>query len=114
MKLRLFRLGLSGLLIGTLLFAQVAVTFFHKNHDIHRLKSTSAVPLKYGEAGVQTHDGEHCRVCAVDFFNHSFIGNTTTVFEQTFYAVVQPCDFFSYFFTPISSSQDRAPPSLLS
>ncbi|MBS1489170.1 MAG: hypothetical protein JSS93_01450 [Bacteroidetes bacterium] len=114
MKLRLFRLVLSGLLIGTLLFAQVAVNFFHKNHDIHRLKSTSSVPLKSGEAGVQTHDGEHCRVCAVDFFNHSFIENTTTVFEQTFYAVVRSCPIFSYFFIPVSFSKDRAPPSLFS
>jgi len=113
MKSRWLRIGSSVLLIGTLLFAQVAINFFHRNHDIHKLKSATAHPLKNGEAGVQSHDGEHCKVCAVDFFNHAFEFKDSCCLEPVFYSIQLNHFSSSYLHVSLSFEQGRAPPCLL-
>jgi hypothetical protein len=92
-------------LIGSLLFAQIAVNFFHNNHDVHQTKIT---PLKSGDA-VQKHD-EHCKVCAIDFFNHAFIPSLLLTVEHPVFNAHQV-----QFASPVerittSYSQGRAPP----
>src|SRR5579885_2274222 len=72
----------SFFLIGTLLFAQIGVNFFHRNHDVHQNKSITA-PLKAGKASVQKHD-EHCKVCSIDCFNHVFVASTLVFAELQF------------------------------
>ncbi|MBS1486989.1 MAG: hypothetical protein JST43_05315 [Bacteroidetes bacterium] len=110
MKFWLQRIILPAFLLSTLLFAQLGVNFFHHNHDIHQLKSATAVPLKSGEAGVQTHDGEHCRVCAVDGFHHSFVAVAEIFFTPNLQATPFAYFHYSYFFACLSFSQGRAPP----
>jgi hypothetical protein len=107
-KSRALHIASSVFLIGSLLFAQVGVNFFHKNHDVHQLKSVTA-PLKDGAAGVQKHD-EHCQVCSIDFFNNAFITESTFVFGSS--AFLSPEEHFSASAELISLpySQGRAPP----
>jgi hypothetical protein len=95
-------------LIGSLLFAQVAVNFFHNNHNVHQLKSVS-VPLKDGAAGLQKHD-EHCKVCAIDFFNHAFIPAVLATFDHPVFNSHQVQFSICVERIAISYSQDRAPP----
>jgi len=98
----------SFFLIGSLLFAQVAVNFFHHNHDVHQLKSVS-VPLKDGAAGVQKHD-EHCKICAIDFFNHVFIPSTLLTFDHPVFNTPKTTLNLSADLVAVSYSQGRAPP----
>jgi hypothetical protein len=107
-KSRILYIVSSVFLIGTLLFAQIGVNFFHNNHDVHQNKSITA-PLKAGEAGVQKHD-EHCKVCSIDFFNHVFVSSTLFFTNHQFAAnptkpvvCLVKCTFISF-------SQGRAPP----
>lgn len=108
LKSRILHIISSVFLISTLLFAQVAVNFFHRNHDVHENKSITA-PLKDGAAGVQKHD-EHCKVCSVDFFNHAFVGNDLILTDHSFSSIYkkQIIDLKSHAF--VSFSQGRAPP----
>src|SRR6185369_7637995 len=108
MKSRLLHIVSSAFLISTLLFAQVAVNFFHNNHDVHENKSITS-PLKNGTAGVQKHD-EHCKVCSVDFFNHAFVANDLILANPSFSSDYkkQIIDFTSHAF--VSLAQGRAPP----
>ena len=108
MKSRLLHIVSSAFLISTLLFAQVAVNFFHNNHDVHQLKSVS-VPLKDGAAGVQKHD-EHCKVCSIDFFNHAFIASTLLTFDHPAFNAHEVQHNFCIERIAISYSQGRAPP----
>jgi hypothetical protein len=98
----------SAFLIGSLLFAQVVVNFFHRNHDVHQLKSIS-IPLKGGAAGVQKHD-EHCKVCAIDFFNHAFIPSTLLTFDHPVFNAHKATISFSAERFALAYSQGRAPP----
>jgi hypothetical protein len=99
----------SVFLIGSLLFAQVAVNFFHHNHDVHQLKSVS-VPLKDGAAGVQKHD-EHCKVCSIDFFNHAFIPSALLTFDHPIFSSHKVRFDFHIERIVVSYSQGRAPPA---
>ncbi|MBI3483084.1 MAG: hypothetical protein HY015_08955 [Bacteroidetes bacterium] len=112
MKSRIINIVSSAFLIGTLLFAQIGVNFFHRNHDVHENKSVTA-PLKGGTAGVQKHD-EHCKVCSIDFFNHAFI-STILVFAVSLF----PSDYKEQLSVSaehnfISFAHGRAPPVSLS
>ncbi len=108
LKSRALHIISSFFLIGSLLFAQVAVNFFHNNHDVHELKSIS-VPLKDGAAGVQKHD-EHCKVCAIDFFNHAFIPSALVTFDRPAFSSCESQLSFRIDRITISYSQGRAPP----
>lgn len=110
MQKRLFHIASSIFLIANLLFAQVAVNFFHRNHDVHENKSIT-VPLKAGEASVQKHD-EHCQICSVDFFNHAFISTSGLVFVlNSFETLISHCHF-DIELPFVIFSQGRAPPTL--
>jgi hypothetical protein len=110
LKSRVSHIISSVFLIGTLLFAQVAVNFFHNNHDVHQLKSVSA-PLKDGAAGVQKHD-EHCKVCSIDFFNNAFIPSSHSLFEPPVFKAEETGLHLAIELAFASYSQGRAPPSL--
>jgi len=112
LKLRVLHIISSVFLISTLLFAQVAVNFFHKNHDVHENKSITS-PLKNGAAGVQKHD-EHCQVCSIDFFNHAFVSNDLILFSHSFLSDHQKQIVAGDSHTSVSFSQGRAPPVSLS
>jgi len=108
LKLRILHIASSVFLIGTLLFAQIGVNFFHNNHDVHQNKSITA-PLKAGKASVQKHD-EHCKVCSIDFFNHAFVASTL-FFADYLFAADRVKTAISYVeHTFISFSHGRAPP----
>jgi len=109
LKSRALHIVSSAFLIGSLLFAQVAVNFFHNNHDVHQLKSVS-VPLKDGAAGVQKHD-EHCKVCSIDFYNHAFIPTTLLTFDRPVFNTYEVQHNFSIERITVSYSQGRAPPA---
>jgi len=85
----------------------VAVNFFHKNHDVHELKSVST-PLKDGAAGVQKHD-EHCKVCSIDFFNQAFIPSTHLTFDHQAFITHEAHFSFCIERIAVSYSQGRAP-----
>jgi len=108
LKSRTLHIFYSAFLIGSLLFAQVAVNFFHNNHDVHQLKSVS-VPLKDGAAGVQKHD-EHCKVCSIDFFNHAFIPSAHLTFDHPVFNAQETTLSFRVERIAVSYSQGRAPP----
>jgi len=108
LKSRALHIVSSVFLIGSLLFAQVGVNFFHNNHDVHQLKSVSA-PLKDGAAGVQKHD-EHCKVCSIDFFNHAFIPSTLLTFDHPVFNTHEVQHNFCIERIAQSYSQGRAPP----
>jgi len=108
LKSRALHILSSVFLIGSLLFAQVAVNFFHNNHDVHQLKSVSA-PLKDGAAGVQKHD-EHCKVCSIDFFNHALIPSALFTFDHPVFNSHEVQFNFHIERIAISYSQGRAPP----
>ncbi len=112
LKLRALHIVSSVFLIGTLLFAQVAVNFFHNNHDVHQLKSVTT-PLKDGAAGVQKHD-EHCKVCSIDFFNHAFINSTLLFVDHPVFITYNVPFNFNIERITIPYSQGRAPPFSLS
>jgi hypothetical protein len=59
----------SAFLISSLLFTQLAINFFHRNHDVHEVKSALSKPNSSPE--FNKHD-EHCKLCSIDFFNHAF------------------------------------------
>jgi len=109
LKSRALHIISSFFLIGSVLFAQVAVNFFHNNHDVHQLKSIS-VPLKDGAAGVQKHD-EHCKVCSIDFFNHAFIPSALLTFDHPIFSSHEVQFNFNTERVTVSYSQDRAPPA---
>jgi hypothetical protein len=109
LKSRLLHITSSVFLIGTLVFAQVAVNFFHNNHDVHQLKSITK-PLKDGAAGVQKHD-EHCKVCAIDFFNNAFVASSPLIFNQLFFNSHEEQFSFSFALIAVPYSQGRAPPA---
>jgi len=111
LKPRTLHIVSSLFLIGSLLFSQVAVNFFHNNHDVHQLKSVS-VPLKDGAAGVQKHD-EHCKVCSIDFFNHAFIPSTLLTFDHPVFNTHEVQHNLSIERIAVSYSQGRAPPVIV-
>ncbi|MBS1681931.1 MAG: hypothetical protein JST48_09480 [Bacteroidetes bacterium] len=100
----------SAFLIGALCFAQIGVNFFHRNHEVHQNKSITA-PLKGDRAAVQKH-GEHCKVCAIDFFNHSFVGSESIHFVLPLFNLNQYQAHVAHELTYSSFAQSRAPPSL--
>lgn len=108
MKSKTAHIASSLILVGSLLFAQVAVNFFHKNHDVHQLKSITK-PLKGGAAGVQAH-GEHCKVCAVDVFNNAFIGTTINFADHSPFISHNDQSPVCPNRAAVSCSQGRAPP----
>ncbi len=110
LKSRILYIASSAFLIGTLLFAQIGVNFFHNNHDVHQNKSITA-PLKAGDAGVQKHD-EHCKVCSIDFFNHAFVASTPFFTTDLFTAHQENAVVYQVESTLVSFSQGRAPPVL--
>jgi hypothetical protein len=110
-KLRILPITSSAFLISALLFTQVGVNFFHRNHDVHENKSITA-PLKAGQAAVQKHD-EHCRVCSIDFFNHAFVSTTVIFAEHLFSTEFKKQYCRSVQQIVVSYTQGRAPPALL-
>jgi hypothetical protein len=112
LKIKALHILSSLFLIGTLLFAQVAVNFFHHNHDVHQVKSSYSL-LKSGAASVQKHD-EHCKVCAIDFFNHLFIAPTSLTFDHPVFNTRVVQLNFHIERIAISYLQGRAPPFSLS
>jgi hypothetical protein len=109
LKPRVLHIVSSAFLIGALAFAQVAVNFFHNNHDAHQVKSITE-PLKGGTSGLQKH-GEHCKVCAIDFFNNAFITSSFQIFDHPVLLIHEAQFSFSIARIIISYSQGRAPPT---
>jgi hypothetical protein len=96
-------------LISSLLFTQLAVNFFHRNHNVHQVKAKDSV--KNDRAELNLH-GDHCKVCTIDFFNHAFVNSELR--ESSFVFSVNPiASVSSRFEEALSfSSQGRAPPAL--
>ena len=99
----------SAFLISSLLFTQLAVNFFHRNHDVHEVKCTVSKPNASPE--FNKHD-EHCKLCVIDFFNHSFDQASVILFavfeDETHYTV---SDFSIHSFL-LSYFKGRAPPAV--
>lgn len=107
MKTRYIHSALSYLLIATLLFSQIGVSFFHTRHDEHGPR----VETPANQDTLQQH-GEHCKVCSIDVFNHAFINQfiafTFSLTKESFgKAQAIEAVSFSYFI-----SNDRAPPAM--
>ncbi|MGC4022379.1 MAG: hypothetical protein QM734_10730 [Cyclobacteriaceae bacterium] len=98
-------------LISVLMFAQVGVNFFHRNHDVHDNKSITA-PLKGDKAAIQKHD-EHCKVCSIDCFNHAFVHEELAVNTQALFADYSRALVVIFVFNLPSFIQGRAPPTPL-
>ncbi|MBS1508078.1 MAG: hypothetical protein JSS79_15665 [Bacteroidetes bacterium] len=109
MKFRALPFASAVFLIGSLLFVQVGVNFFHKNHDVHQLKSVTA-PLKDGAAGVQKHD-EHCQVCSIDFFNNAFVTTSSLFFDEVLFPSPEEHFVVSIELISLSFSKGRSPPA---
>lgn len=99
----------SVFLISSLLFTQLAVNFFHRNHDVHEVKSAVSKPNTAPE--FNKHD-EHCKLCSIDFFNHSFDQPAEILFVffegETHYTVSD----FSFDSFSLSYFKGRAPPAV--
>jgi hypothetical protein len=97
----------SVFLISSLLFTQLAVNFFHRNHNVHEIKAAASKPNATPEW--HKHD-EHCKLCSIDFFNHSF-DNPPVILFSVFTDATQYgfCQFSSHSVS-LTYFKGRAPP----
>ena len=96
---------LIALLLGNLLFGQVAIPFFHSQHKEH----SSLKDIPKGENAITPH-GEHCLVCSIDLVHGFIYQDSDFLSPQTQLANYSLSSEVSQSLVWLSYAQGRAPP----
>lgn len=102
MKKGKFHFAGAYLLIGGLLFSQLAVNLFHDGHNFHEILSKKT-------ESVQKHS-DHCKICSIDVLVNLELVNPTELANHLTAVVANAPTRAMSSFASLALSKGRAPP----